>query len=47
MPQDFGFQQAEDLREGLTESEKLVPNISSSWEERLKEAEEIHQVLGL
>lgn len=37
------FQQGEDLKDRLAESEKIMCEISRSWEERLKETEQIHQ----
>lgn len=43
----FKFQQAEDLRERLAESEKLMARLTQSWEERLRETEEIHKVSSL
>ena len=36
--------QGNDLREQLEESEKLMKEMSKTWEQKLKETEAIHQV---
>lgn len=38
---------APDLQEKLQESEKLIEEMSKTWEEKLQETERIHQVCGL
>lgn len=38
------FQQTEELRERLMESEVLIAQMQQTWEERLKETEQIHKV---
>lgn len=42
----FGLQsmKAPDLQERLVESEKLVKEMSKTWEEKLMETERVHQV---
>lgn len=35
---------APDLKEKLEESEKLIEEISQTWEEKLRKTEEVHKV---
>ena len=37
---------SDDLRERLEESEKLMNEMEKTWEDKLKETERIHMVIG-